>query len=92
MSGASGAGVFISEEQDLTGSELTLEFMLNGLRLTEGVPLQLFRERTGLSVDVLEKPLFAAREKGLMTNDKSQLCATPRGRRFLNDLLLLFAS
>jgi oxygen-independent coproporphyrinogen-3 oxidase len=30
-------------------SDLPFEFMLNALRLVEGVPVQLFLERTGLS-------------------------------------------
>ena len=67
--------------------DLLFEFMLNALRLRDGFPEAVFLERTGLSVDVLEKATREARGKGLLERgNDSTWRATDLGRRFLNDL------
>jgi oxygen-independent coproporphyrinogen-3 oxidase len=67
--------------------DLLFEFMLNALRLTQGFSEQQFVERTGLSVDVLERASASARSKGLLTCTEERIWKpTPLGRRFLNDL------
>ncbi|HXH03337.1 MAG TPA: radical SAM family heme chaperone HemW [Candidatus Competibacteraceae bacterium] len=71
-------------------AELGFEFMLNALRLVEGVPATLFAERTGLPLAVLEPLLTRARRRGLLEEDAQRLCPSPLGLRFLNDLLELF--
>ena len=70
--------------------ELPFEFLLNALRLDAGVPLQLFTARTGLAAAVLDAPLQRARADGLLDADPTRLRTTPRGARYLNDLLLYF--
>jgi len=50
----------------------------------------LFAERTGLSIAVVEDPLARAENAGLLERDALSIRPTPRGRRFLNDLLGLF--
>lgn len=67
-----------------------LEFMMNALRLIDGVELSLFRERTGLAPDLLEPMLNHARERGLLDADAQRLRATAHGQRYLNDLLEIF--
>jgi oxygen-independent coproporphyrinogen-3 oxidase len=64
--------------------------MLNALRLTEGFPLALFVERTGLPVTALTAQLDAAEAKGLIERDHIRVRPTVRGRLFLNDLLEIF--
>jgi oxygen-independent coproporphyrinogen-3 oxidase len=67
--------------------DLLFEFMLNALRLSEGFPESVFLERTGLTVEVLEKATSGARSKGLLERrSDSTWRATDLGRRFLNDL------
>lgn len=66
------------------------EFMLNALRLTEGVPLELFEQRTGLSLQVIELLLNDARERGLLIDDRTRICPSERGRQYLNDLMAMF--
>ena len=81
---------FTVDEKILTAKESVFEFMLNTLRLTRGVPLQLFLERTGLSAEYLEPVLRQARAKKLMVEEENLLCATPLGQRFLDDLVAMF--
>lgn len=80
----------LSSERSVGDDELPVEFMLNALRLSAGVPTDLFVQRTGLGSDALSSPLLQARRRGLMADDPSRLEATPCGRRYLNDLLALF--
>jgi oxygen-independent coproporphyrinogen-3 oxidase len=70
--------------------ELPFEFMLNALRLTSGVRLSLFAERTGLPLHVIQKELAEAERRGLLTRDHERMAPTDLGRRFLNDLLEIF--
>ena len=80
-------GDFIQEQHTVEAHELPFEFMMNALRLTEGVPRTLFEERTGLPLDVIEDKLIAARQRGLLHITDSTLGPSEQGRRFLNDLL-----
>lgn len=70
--------------------DLPFEFMLNALRLSEGVPAAWFSERTGLSLSHITKALQKATELGLLCDDVHKLQATAKGQRFLNNLLQLF--
>jgi len=86
--GLGGAAVELSRA--LAASELPLEFMLNALRLTDGVPAAWFDERTGLSRATISRELSRAVGRGLLDADPTVLRATPLGMRFLNDLTALF--
>jgi oxygen-independent coproporphyrinogen-3 oxidase len=77
-------------ERILSVDDLPLEFLMNALRLHSGVSASLFRERTGLSLAVIEAPLAQARARGLLEDDPAVLRPTALGRHFLDDLLLLF--
>ena len=81
---------FVSREHTVAIGELPFEFMLNALRLTEGVPAALFAERTGLPVSAISKVLGAAETRGLLEADPTRIRPTPLGLRFLNDLQALF--
>lgn len=70
--------------------ELTFEFMLNALRLSDGVASKLFSARTGLPLNSITPQLTKARELGLLESDARVLRPTQQGRLFLNDLLGLF--
>jgi oxygen-independent coproporphyrinogen-3 oxidase len=84
------AGDAIETRQRLSSTELPFEFMLNALRLTEGVSAAQFAERTGLSMAAIAAPLARAVERGLLDTDPSLLRPSPLGTRFLNDLQQLF--
>lgn len=87
MAAAEGA---IALERDVSSEELAVEFFLNALRLTEGVPAGLFQSRTGLALHSVAQPLAKARELGLMLADPARLQPSALGLRYLNDLLALF--
>jgi oxygen-independent coproporphyrinogen-3 oxidase len=70
--------------------ELPFEFVLNALRLVQGVPAELYRERTGLDLSTIARRLALAAERGLIEEDPRRIRPTRRGRLFLNELLQLF--
>jgi putative oxygen-independent coproporphyrinogen III oxidase len=78
------------EEREVTRAEIGFEFMLNALRLTDGVPVALFAERTGFPLAIVGKELDAAERRGLIVRDHERIGPTPLGRRFLNDLQAMF--
>ena len=84
------AGDAVQETHEIAARDIALEFMMNALRLTEGFPVALFAERTGLPLSAVEEPMRRAGEAGLLERDAFAIRPTPRGRRFLNDLLGLF--
>lgn len=89
MSGAM-CGDFISARQTISAPDLPGEFMMNALRLTNGFPLRLFTERTGLPLKTIEKSALAARRDGLLETVEDTLRPTQQGQRFLNQLLARF--
>jgi oxygen-independent coproporphyrinogen-3 oxidase len=68
---------------------LPLEFMMNALRLIEGVPNILFEARTGISLNVISEVLTSLQSDGLMERGNN-LKATELGLRFLNTVLSRF--
>ncbi|PHQ25625.1 YggW family oxidoreductase [Marinobacter guineae] len=68
--------------------DLPLEFLMNALRLTEGVSERLFCERTGLPLSSVGVKLKTARDEKLLVKDRLQ--ATALGQRYLNSLLERF--
>lgn len=83
-------GSHIAESRQVGPDELPFEFMLNVLRLKDGVTTSSFEERTGLSLAVMSRALQAASAKGLLDPDPTRLRASPLGWRFLNDLQEMF--
>ena len=73
----------------IEAEDMPIEFMMNALRLHDGVPAELFSEHTGLPISVLAEGLRLARQKGLL-EENHRLQPTPQGRLFLNNLLELF--
>ena len=89
LSSASAIGR-VAETRVLSTQDLGLEFMMNALRLNQGFAARLFHERTGLPIAMLAAPLERAERLGLIGQDITRIWPTERGRRYLNDLLLLF--
>lgn len=84
------SGAPVLEEHEVGRAEAGFEFMLNALRLTDGVPASLFAERTGFPLAIVAGALREAESRGLLEPDPARLCATALGRRFLNDLQARF--
>jgi oxygen-independent coproporphyrinogen-3 oxidase len=83
-------GKSIVEQRTVGRADLPFEFMLNALRLVDGVPVALFRERTGLEISAIESALAKGEQLGLLERDWQAMRPTARGQRFLNELLELF--
>ena len=83
-------GAPVQEEYEIKREDMGFEFMLNTLRLHEGFDPNLFSERTGLSLNAIEKQLNAAEAKGLLYRDYKIIRPTELGQRFLNDLQQMF--
>jgi oxygen-independent coproporphyrinogen-3 oxidase len=71
-------------------ADLPGEFMMNALRLTDGFPLALFSEHTGLPLEKIQESALAARREGLLEVADGRLRPTEPGRRFLNRLIARF--
>lgn len=83
-------GNALIEARDIPAKDLPFEFMLNALRLTDGVDTNTFSERTGLPLNVVSKGLDEASKKGLLDLNPSKLKATEQGLRYLNNLQEMF--
>ena len=80
----------LAEDRTVERGEIGFEFMLNALRLTDGVPVALFAERTGFALTLVQKGLDEAERRGLIERDHQRMRPTPLGQRFLNDLQAIF--
>ena len=83
-------GNALIESREILAKDLPFEFMLNTLRLTDGVDTNTFSERTGLPLSVISKGLDAASKKGLLDENPSKLRPTTLGLRYLNNLQEMF--
>jgi putative oxygen-independent coproporphyrinogen III oxidase len=74
--------------KQISTQDLPFEFAMNGFRLVRGFPDEQFESRTGLSIAVLERALAPLVERGLVERGEKSWGATPKGFRFLNDILV----
>ncbi|MCP5141212.1 MAG: oxygen-independent coproporphyrinogen III oxidase-like protein [Gammaproteobacteria bacterium] len=74
----------------LDAGDLVFEFMLNALRLVDGVPRDWFAARTGLAWSCVQAAFDAAVADGLLVDDETRIRPTELGLRFLNDLQARF--
>ena len=70
--------------------ELGFEFMMNALRLVEGVGAEMFVQRTGLDPASVTAIVMRAAGDGLLVDDPARIQPTADGRRLLNELLIRF--
>ncbi len=75
---------YVAKEQQ------TLEFMMNALRLVDGVPRRWFAERTQVADASLTSYLPQLIARGLLEDTADRLRPTSLGLRFLNDTLAAF--
>lgn len=77
--------------QSVAPNERALEFMLNALRLVDGVPRAYFSERTGQSFANIAATLEQLITRGLILPDDQRIQTSAQGRDFLNDTLAFFS-
>ncbi len=78
----------VTRTQVVARHERPLEFAMNGLRLTTGVELDMYKNRTGLPVETLLDPLQSALAQGLARLERNRLRLTTAGLLHLDALLL----
>jgi len=89
---AAGQPARIGGDSYVDADDLPFEYMLNALRLIDGVPMADFTERTGLAPDAIAGGLMRARGRGWLVDDPTVLRTTALGQRFLNDVIEAFMS
>ncbi|MCK4107499.1 radical SAM family heme chaperone HemW [Acinetobacter radioresistens] len=67
--------------------DMPFEFMMNALRLNEGVPAQFYKERTGYELEKIQAKLDSLRQRHLFSENTEQLACTAHGHLFLNSVL-----
>lgn len=67
--------------------DMPFEFMMNALRLNNGVDAKFYAERTGYSLDDLSELLASLRKRQLMVDDEQRISCTEQGHVFLNSVL-----
>lgn len=77
-------------ERITDAGSITLEFLMNALRLPEGVKRSLFTARAGVSLERIRAPLEEAERRGWLAADEQRLMPTPLGLQSLNEMLRLF--
>ena len=80
----------ITGATELSRYDLALEFMMNSMRLNNGIESELFYQRTGLPMRIIEKQLYEAERKGLLIWNMDRLSPSKKGQLYLNDLLQEF--
>lgn len=90
MQAMEGKGNALIESREVSAKDLPFEFMLNTLRLTDGVDTVTFSERTGLPLNTVSRGLDEASKKGLLDSNPNKLKATEQGLRYLNNLQEMF--
>lgn len=76
--------------EKIAPEDLYFEFMMNALRLKDGVPIDYFEQRTGLAWSNLEVQITPAIHKKWLTLDKQYIKCTDLGFNYLNEVLSLF--
>ncbi len=81
---------FFAEKKCILNEALASEFLMNALRLKEGVDARLFAARTGFPVRSIDKQRQLLVQQGLLINDAQRLATTEHGFLFLNNVLAGF--
>ena len=81
---------FLAGQELIEPKARPLDFLMNALRLSDGVSAQLFEQRTGLTLQALQPQWSNLRSLGLLEDDQTRLATTTLGQRFLNDVLARF--
>ena len=69
---------------------VAFEFMLNGLRLKQGINTNLFESRTGKSIKIIGPQIDEAINLGLLTKKDQLIQPSKKGFNFLNNLQEIF--
>ncbi len=82
-----GGGQSVVSTRTVTDEDQVFEFLLNGLRLQDGVTMELFAERTFVSEATLTQRIADARQRGWLEQSDGRIRTTPLGSRFLDTVI-----
>lgn len=85
-----GDDAVVTKKTFLGHDDLVLEFMMNSMRLVDGVASGLFTARTGRPITLIKDLLVKAEERGFIIRSPTRLAPTNRGLHYLNEFLQLF--
>jgi putative oxygen-independent coproporphyrinogen III oxidase len=80
----------ISVLKQIESSELSLEFMMNALRLYQPIEKALFETRTGLSFSIIAEKIDYLVSEKLLSQNAEHFFVTKKGHLFLNEVLEVF--
>ena len=84
-----------AEQRKVATVDLPLEFMMNGLRLIEGVNIGAYQQRTGPNLAELEPVIQRLVNRGWLryrqADTESKLAPTTEGLLFLNEVITSFS-
>ncbi len=84
------ANPFTAKHNQIEPRDLPLEFMMNALRLTDGVDATLFEARTGTPLASIASVLRTLQKQQLLTDNPHIIGTTPTGHQYLNSVLEAF--
>lgn len=74
----------------IADENLPFEFMMNALRLKDGVSTDMFETRTGLLISTIDNEMLPLQHQGLMVSDPLRIAPTRLGFRYVNYLVSQF--
>jgi len=77
----------LPKKELLASENLPFEFLMNALRLREGVDIQLYSQRTGLDLKLLDNKWKQGVKDGFLEPMSEKLVTTTMGYRYLNHVL-----
>lgn len=81
---------FVSHSERVLPEEVPFEFMLNALRLQDGVPRDYWDQRTFVSWSEADPVWHLLENEGLVEAPKKRICCTEKGWQYLNEVLEAF--
>jgi len=78
----------IKIQQKLSNKEVTIDFMINALRLYQPILFEHYINRTGNSLKIIQKFLSNAATQNFITLNDQFISTTKKGKKFMNQLLL----
>lgn len=81
---------FLAQQHVVTSDEYMFEFMMNCLRLVDGVPVEWLQQRTGIEWSSIQETIQPLCQQGLLREDNSRIQISAEGMHFLNDVLQHF--
>lgn len=85
-----GEDTCLLEQSLVAEDEVGFEFMLNAMRLLDGVATPLFQQHTGVPISTIRGAMQRAEALGLVEHSISRIRPTEKGQRYLNSLIELF--